>query len=283
VVALKTVFEQIDENRFHIGGFYPSAIFWNTGAWVNYFKVIVCIGITCWLFFGFDSVIEQFKPIFDNLGSILMFKADLPVLWQEMLSHYGKGSHFSAVVIYGISWLILQHNLEKVGITKSFNFFMTMMLTLLNMGVFEIAWNRTCAYFQNLPWLLMQPTNIIQYNAWIAMGLLGILLLYASKYKLNINKYTIGLVVLSVAIWIFWIYYPFDIHQICVQTTTGTWCSTSFFPQTLYTVDPDPTDNIYRGVFYYVENNWIHLTNVVAKVVITTTIMLLVSVKKVSK
>jgi hypothetical protein len=284
VVALKTIFERIDEYKFHIGNFYPANIFKNTEAWANYFKVIVCIGLFFWMFFGLDSVIEQLYPLIYNFGSIITLKADYPAIWQEMMSTYGKGSHFSAVVIYGISWLILQWQLEKQGIIKSFNFFMSMMLTLLNMGIFETAWNRTCAYFQNLPWLLMQPTNIVQYNAWIAIGLLAVLLIYASKYKLNITKYTLGLVVLSLAIWVFWIYYPFPIHQISVETVTGYWWhSTKFFPQTLYTVDLDPTDNIYKGVFFYVENNWIHLTNVVAKIVITTTIMALCCAKKVTK
>lgn len=283
MVALKTVFEQIDENKFHIGGFYPAAIFWNTKAWANYFKVIVGVALACWVFFGLDSVIEQFKPIFDNFGSIIFFKANYSIIWQEMIANYGKGSHFSAVVIYGICWLILQRSLEKAGITKSFNFFMSMMLTLLNMGIFETLWNRTCAYFQNLPWLLLQPTNIVQYNAWIAIGLLAILLLYASGYKLNINTNTFGLVFLSVAIWIFWIYYPLPFQQISVATTEGIWHSTRFFPQTLYTVDLTPLDGINKGVFFYVENNWLHFTNIVAKVIISVTVMLLCCAKKVVK
>ena len=158
-----------------------------------------------------------------------------------------------------------------------------MMLTLLNMGIFETLWNRSCAYFQNLPWLLKQPTNIVQYNAWIACGLLAILYLYVSRYKLNISKITMGLVILSVAIWVFWIYYPFPIQQISVQTATGLWTSSRYFPQTLYTVDMNTTDNINMGVFYYVQNNGIHLVNDVAKIIITATIMFIVSPKKVIK
>ena len=92
-----------------------------------------------------------------------------------------------------------------------------------------------------------------------------------------------GLVILSVAIWVFWIYYPFPIQQISVQTATGLWTSSRYFPQTLYTVDMNTTDNINMGVFYYVQNNGIHLVNDVAKIIITATIMFIVSPKKVIK
>jgi hypothetical protein len=279
-MVLKSVFEKIDESNFHIGGFYPANIVRNVHAWRAYFKVIVAVALFSWVFFGFDSVINQFSPLYDNFWNILFFKANWSAILQEMYSIYGKGNHFSAVVFYGVSWLILQSSLEKVGIKRSFNFFMVMMLTLLNMGIFETLWNRTCAYFQNLPWLLKQPTNIVQYNAWMAVGVLAIIYLYMSGYKLNINKVTLSLVVLSVAIWLFWIYYPFPIQQISVQTTMGVWNSTKLFPQTLYTVDLNPTDNINTGVYYYVQNNGIHFVNDLAKIIITTTIMLLVSVKK---
>jgi hypothetical protein len=280
---LRTVFEVIDSSNFHIGGFYPANIFKNTETWALYFRLIVYIGTMFWLVFGFDGTINQLTPLFSNIVPILTLKADYVTIFTEMQSLYGKGSHFSAIVIYGISWLILYERLKSVGIIKSFNFFMVMMLTLLNMGIFEVAWNQSCAYFQNLPWLLKQPTNIIQYNFWIIFGVLAIAYLYTSGFKLNFNKYSLLLIVLSIGIWSFWIYYPFHIEQITVATTTGLWHSSPLFPQTLYTIDPDPTDNIYKGVFYYVENNWIHLTNILAKIIITYTIMDIVSPKRVIK
>jgi hypothetical protein len=283
VVALKDIFDQIDSSEFHIGGFYPSRIFTNVHTWATYFKIVVIIASVFWLVLGFDSVANQLTPIYDNIGSIITLKADWNTIFQEMGSIYGKGSHFSAIVFYGVSWLILQKKLEDVGIKRSFNFFMVMMLTLLNMGIFETLWNRSCAYFQNLPWLLKQPTNIVQYNAWMALGVLGIIYLYVRGYKLNINKVTLSLVVLSIAIWLFWIYYPLPIQQISVQTTAGMWNSTKLFPQTLYTVDLNPLDNVNTGVFYYVQNNGIHLVNDVTKIIITTAIMMIVSVKKVIK
>lgn len=279
-IALKTVFEQIDSSNFHIGGFYPANIVVNVHAWRSYFKVVVAIALFCWIILGFDSVANQFSPVYDNAWNIITFKANWSTIYQEMVSLYGKGSHFSAIVFYGVSWLFLQKKLEDVGIKKSFNFFIVMLLTLFNMGIFETLWNRTCAYFQNLPWLLTQPTNIVQYNAWMLFGVLAIVYLYLSGYKLNINKYTMGLVVLSIVIWLFWIYYPLPIQTISVQTTTGLWNSTKLFPQTLYTVDLNPTDNIHSGIFFYVQNNGIHLVNDVAKIIITSTIMLLVCVKK---
>ena len=277
---IKTVFERIDESDYHIGSFYPFLVLRNVTAWRIYFRFIALFGFCLWLVYGFDSVIEQTYPLIDNFIPLLMGKISFSEIVAMMQEVYGKGSHFSAVVIYGVAWLYLSDTLEKNGITKSFNFFSSMLLTFLNMGIFEIAWNRACAYYQNLPWLMLQTSNIPQYYAWIGVGLLFLLYSYYYGFKLNFSNSSTIFVALAIITWGFWVYFPLPTQQINVITTEGLWTSSKLFPQTLYTVDLDPTDNVYKGVFYYVENNWVHLTNVLAKIFTTSAIVLICSLRK---
>ena len=267
----------------HIGRFYFFGIFQNVEMWRTYFRIIVIVGFSLWFVLGFDSVIEQIYPFINNFIPIIMGQISIESVISLMQESYGKGSHFSAVVIYGVSWLMLSGYLDFIGIKRSYNFFMSMMLTLLNMGIFEIAWNSCCAFYQNLPWLMLQTSNIPQYYAWIGMGSLAIIYLHLDGYRFNLSKHTYILIFLSLATWLFWIYYPLPIKQIYVITTEGMWTSSLNFPQTLYTVDPDPTDNIYKGIFYFVENNMIHFTNIMAKIFTTFALIKLFEFRKVKQ
>jgi len=248
----------------HIGRFYPFGVFQNVEIWRTYFRAIVLVAASLWLVFGFDAVIEQIFPLINNIIPLLTGKISLEAVSTMMQDVYGKGNHLSAVVIYGLSWLFLSNALERGGMVRSFNFFMSMMLTLLNMGIFEVSWNLCCGYFQNLPWLLGYRVNFYQYISWVVIGILSILYLLYYGFKPNLSNRTIIYCVLAIGLWLFWIYYPLPIHQITVVLPNGLWVSSKMFPQTLY-----PVGDSITGGLHYVENNQIHLVNVLAKIFTT--------------
>jgi len=279
-----TIFDKLDNSTVHIGSLYPIAVFKNIKRWRKYFLILSLVSLLLWGILGFDSTMEQVTPFTENILELLTGKVSLDSLFAQSRALYGIGNHWSAPVIYGFAFIFLSLHLESVGIVKSYNFVATTILSLANIGVFETFWNRTFAYFQNQPWTISfawkQGSNTIQFFGWIVLGILTLLYLISDGYRLTISRKFIILLTLSIMICTFWIYYPYPTQQLSVQTTTGTWTSTPYFPQTMYTIDIDPTDNIAVGVPHFVENNLVHFTNTLAKVLVSGTILSICMVKR---
>jgi hypothetical protein len=81
---------------------------------------------------------------------------------------------------------------------------------------------------------------------------------------------------------LFWIFYPGQIQQISVTLDTGQiWHSSKLFPQTLYTIDMNPTDSVNAGKWFYVNNDWIHATNTIVKTIWAITVFYICKLKSI--
>jgi hypothetical protein len=210
------------------------------------------------------------------------------LLEQSFIAYYGKEMHFSAFLIYGLMfWFLSRHYDKEFGITGSKNIAYAASITLLSVAVFEWFWILSFATFQEQSWVATfrfpQAKILLQNLGFSLMGGLGILYMYVDSHILNREGETIGrtwgfrwtsisfiLLGLSVALAFLWIIYPWPIQHIEVQISTGeVWTNSPMFPQTLYTIDIDPTDNMNAGVQYYVENNYVHGLNTLVKAVVS--------------
>jgi len=280
---MATVFERLDQTKINILGFSPIAVFTNVKTWRKYiaFLTIACAG--CWALFGFDSTWSMLQPYIENFIPLITGEASLQSVYAESQKYYGTGNHFSAPVIYGAAFIILSLHLERQGIKRSLNFFASTALSLMSIGIFEWIYNPLYAVFQNQPWVVTfawkQVTNLYNFTMFIFVGALTILYLRSVGFRLNLNKKTLLLFALATLFWATWVAYPFPVQQITVQTTSGAWTSSTMFPQTMYAVDVTPDDGLARGVPFHVENNLLHLVNLLAKVFTTAFILSLCMVK----
>jgi hypothetical protein len=234
-----------------------------------------------WVCFGFDSTWEQLNPFFDALfRNPITALVDLfhpsSILRIEMRSFYGMGDHWSAPVIYGIVFIILSIHLERMGIAKSRNFFITTSLSLMNIGIFEVLWNLFYSIFHNQPWAFTfvpkQLYNLGFFVSFIFVGILASLILYGWGYRFKFTQLKTTLTIFAIGLWLLWIFYPFPIGHITVQTDWGSWTNSNRFPQTYYVVDV--TDDGYAsGLPHWIENNPLHLLNTVCKIAMTASIL----------
>lgn len=87
-------------------------------------------------------------------------------------------------------------------------------------------------------------------------------------YTFRFNRYAVALIVLAVASALFWIYYPGPVTSLSVTLENGeVWTNSRLFPQTLYTVDLNPSDAVNAGEWFWVEDNFIHAINTYVKAV----------------
>jgi len=87
-------------------------------------------------------------------------------------------------------------------------------------------------------------------------------------------------IALSIGAALLWIYFPGPAEQISVPLKNGEiWQSSRIFPQTLYTVDLDPSDGTGAGVWFYVANDLIHALNTIVKLLWAMSVYLLLRVK----
>jgi hypothetical protein len=155
----------------------------------------------------------------------------------------------------------------------------------LAIGVFEFFWMLGFAYFQNQPWVItwqMPQLRILIQNSFflLAGGLTCIYMLterwfwngqiqgeraYYFRAKDKMLWIFLGLSIISA---LFWIYYPGTVQLLTVQLKNGgTWQSSRFFPQTLYTVDITPGDSVNAGVWFYIQNDLVHAVNTGVKAI----------------
>lgn len=279
----QSVFEKIDTYDRRVLGFHPLGALWNVKTWRRYLGFIVIVCSLCWVFFGWDSVWAQLKPFQENLLLFLLGKIPLRSLLEEGRQYYGQGNHFSAPVLYGISFIYLSLYLEKVGIKKSYNFFVTTSLSLFSVGVFELTWNRLYSYFQGQTWAFTfrpkQINNLAMFVLFTIVGFLTIIYLYADGYRLNLSHRSLIFSALAISCWIFWVNYPFPVGHLEVETSVGLWENTNKFPQTYYAIDVFPDDKVAIGVPHHVGDNLIHFVNTGTKVVTILAILSLSMVK----
>lgn len=244
--------------------------------------------LAAWLLLGFDSTIGQPIHFLYSAPQFIAGQLTLSQWVNVFFEQYGKEMHWSAFVIYGLCFYFLSRHFEGMGITKSKNVSYSLALTLFSVGVFEIFWMASFAYFQNQPWVISpqwpQLRIILQNVVFIVVGSLGVLYMWCDSYIFKNGRATkrkwffnwnwkawllIGACISTAVLW--W-YYPGPVEHFSVELSTGVvWTNTNRFPQTLYTIDLEPTDNVNAGVWYWIENNYIHGLNTLVKVLWTFT------------
>lgn len=259
----------------------------NTAFW------IAIISLIAWFTLGFDSTPLQFLHVlYEGIPGFLSGQLSGNDLIAIYHNFYGKEMHYSAFVIYGLEyWYLSTHFKEHLGIKKSKNVVYSCAITFLSIAVFEWFWILNFSHWQNQPWVSTwrwpQMRILLQNLAFTFAGILGILYMWADSYEMingkvtdnqlfsfRLTKKAAFLIFLSVASALIWIYYPGHVDIIKVDLLTGeTWQNTRNFPQTLYTIDLDPRDNINAGTWFYVENNLIHGWNTLVKILFTLTFL----------
>jgi len=282
---MPVVFERIDAQTSSFLGLNPFAFLSNISAWRRYFLLLVIASSAAWVFFGFDSTWSQATVLVSGVPALLSGRATFSALLAESRRFYGTGNHWSAPVIYGTAFIVLSQYLEYRGIEKSENFCLTTALSLANIGVFEWTWNLLYAHFQHQPWTVTfrwkQASNLFHFTAFIVLGALALLYLRILGYRLNLGRRTLTLFVFASLCWLLWVFYPFPTAQLQVATSTGTWTSSTLFPQTQYAVDLTPDDVVAVGKAFWVENNPLHALNTLTKALTTAAILSIFTVRRV--
>ena len=246
--------------------------------------VFVVGALALWVVFGFDSTWSMAMPFIENRWSILSFQADWGMIWAESQAFYGMGNHFSAPVIYGGLWILTSLYFERRGVVKSLNFCATTSLSLMNIGVFEWAWNTLYAYYQGQIWTVTwrweQAANLFSFTVFIGLGLLVTAYMHLDGYRLRLDRRFGVLALVTLLSWTLWVYYPFEVGGLEVELVDGSvWRNSAMFPQTYYAVDVDPGDGVAVGEPNYVQNDAIHILNTWTKIVSVSAIGYLFSFK----
>lgn len=248
-------------------------------------KRVSIVLIVVWILFGFDSGVGQIEfPIIYIVGNLFLkgrtygeglMVFDGTITWEGVWSWsqwaYGKYMHFSAFVIYGFAFYFVSKYLaEKQDVHGSQNAIYTFCATLLSISVFEYFWMGSYYVFQHQPWILKwqypQLRILLQNLGFLLVGLLAVVQIYTEEpYRLNVNWKAAGLLALTLGTVALWWFYPLPVQSVTVDTTTGPWTNTNHFPQTTYTVDIDPLDEVNAGVQYYLEDNVVHGVNTLVK------------------
>jgi hypothetical protein len=221
--------------------------------------------------------------------------------WQQIIeiynSYYGKEMHYSAFVIYFLLYWALSKTWEKAGVAYSKNIVFSFAGMILAIGMFEWFWIMGFSYFQNQPWVstwqFPQMKILLQNTAFTLAGGLTVLFMLTERWHWNGKiqgerayyfqaRETIFwlFVGLSVASALLWIFYPWHVQLLTVQLENGEiWQSSRLFPQTLYTVDVNPGDEINAGVWFWIQDDLIHAVNTGVKAIWAATIFFLFRVK----
>jgi len=243
---------------------------------------------------GFDSTPLQ---ILDPIIEIVQGKYVLADFWSRFNYYYGKEMHYSAFVIYGLAYVFLSQHFDKFGVKMSKNVCYSASLTALSIALFEYYWIGSFAVFQNQPWVVTwampQLRILLQNLIFLVAGIIGVVYMWLDSYILNgkevvgrnyclnINWKAIALIGLSVAVGLFWIYYPFHVDVIQVPLSDGTvWTSSHLFPQTLYTIKTNVSSTINAGEWFYVPNDAVHAVNTLVKAVWTLTVVYIFKLRR---
>ena len=156
--------------------------------------------------------------------------------WDSGIGQYGTSLHYSVFLIYGLEYTLLNLWIDKVHKIRGIrNLIVSCMVTVGSVALFEWYWGLGYAVFHGEKWVLT-PLNTV-YTELIIISIIGILgLIYAIHLgiKPTIDRLTYFLLIPAI-VWLF----------------IG-------FPQTCY-----PSLD---GTVIYLENNLVHLYNVLAKI-----------------
>jgi len=275
---MDTIFTRIDNFNHTFIGFNPLGAFQNVKVWRRYIFLLLLISITSWIVFGWEATWSQPFTYIKFLPALLTGQTTLTNVQFESSQFYGIGQHLSSAVIYGIAFLLLSIHLEKLQIKKSMNFMFTTTLSLMSVGVYEIIYNILYSQLQNQPWTFSlawkQGMNISMFTFFILIGTVSLIYLYSLHFKPNFNKITKVLLLASILTYALWVFYPFPTTTL----TVGEWTSTTLFPQTMYAVGP--IDGVAIGEPVYVQNNLLHLVNVLNKLFVSLTVLSFVMVRR---
>lgn len=257
---------------------------------------IAIVALVCWVLFGFDSTPVQWIVLFYNLPNYLSGSLT-HVEWTSLYgAYYGKEMHYSAFVIYGLMYYALSRHFEnKFNIINSKNVAYAASLTLFSIAVFEFYWMGSYAIFQGQPWVITprmpQLRIILQNVAFLSVGLIAILYMWADSYiidegkilgrrwRFNWNKTAWLLIGVSIASAVFWWRYGDFLPVESLTVEEVGWSNSPYFPQTLYTIDIEPDDNVNAGVWFFVENNLIHGVNTLVKALWTFSMFFVMQLK----
>lgn len=258
---------------------------------------LICLA--AWILFGFDSTPLQFVHVlYEGVPAWISGSASLHDLGAIYSEYYGKEMHYSAFVIYPALFYALSRCWEKAGVKMSKNIVFSSAAMLLSIAVFEWFWILSFSHFQNQPWIstwrFPQMKILLQNLVFTVAGFLAVLYMLTERWHWK-GREQLGrayyfclkswkpwaLVVLSLAAAIFWIYYPGYVEQISVPLESGEiWSSSRMFPQTLYTVDLNPSDAVNAGVWFWIENDVIHAVNTGVKALFALTTFYIFRVRK---
>lgn len=155
--------------------------------------------------------------------------------WDSGFGSYGTSLHFSVFTIYGLEFAVLNWWMDNAeGIRGIRNLIISVSWTIFSVAVFEWYWGIGYAIFHGEWWVLTPMNNV--YTELIVITLTGIFGgIYAMKMGVQpkVDSFTLFLA-LPAIVWLI-----------------------AGFPQTCY-----PKVN---GTIIYIENNLVHLYNVIAK------------------
>lgn len=280
-------FSKVDKLKFTFKGFDLTSVFKPDG-WRKYFLFGVIASGIMWILLGYESCFDQLE-----IGSQYLLGYFLQQnTWNDFLQmtqyRYGIATHFSALVIYGIMFYAISKYYDNIDIGGSLNLFMSFSLTTLAVSLYEFSWMASYYWSQQQFWVLTPLTrqaSILYQNLFFLTAGISLLLFVSACPHLRFrrNKKFYFLLGLSASLWLLWFYYPLPTKQLAVTFESGEiqtypkqvnimGLSLSNFPQTLYTIDRNPTDADAVGEPFFVEDHYVHTINLLTKIVWTYTI-----------
>lgn len=284
---MKSIFDRIDEFNHSYFGFNPVGALKNISMWRKYIFLLTVACSFCWVVFGWESTWSMLYFYLKSVPALVFGQTTVALVQSGAVQDYGIGQHFSTAVIYGVSFLLLSWHLEKEGIRYSMNFALTAAFSFMSVGVYEVVYNFLYATFQNQAWTFefvwKQGLNLTVFIFFIVVGVTSLVYVYSCGFRPHVGKWTLVFLAASVLTYCLWIFYPFPVSGLTVQTTAGVWSNTHLFPQTMYAVDLNPVSGVAIGFPYFVGNWFLHFVNVLNKALVSLTVLSFVMVRKIER
>jgi len=160
--------------------------------------------------------------------------------WDSGVGPYGISLHYSVFVIYGLEYALLNWWLDSVHSIRGIrNLIVSCMVTVGSVAIFEWYWSFGYSYFYGETWVITPLNSLFMELIIITMiGINGILYANRLGVKPKIDRLTIFLLIPAI------LWYLIGFPQTCYPSLQG--------------------QSSYVEVLY-IENNLVHLYNVLAK------------------
>ena len=268
-------FGTLDELDVHVYGFQLNILRSDQKLCKALLQIFCVIPLVLWVLLGADSTADQVVYFLLNTPNVVLGKLTFTQWIDVYWSYYGLGTHWSAAVIYSLLLIGISHHLRNhLEIVNSENLCLTTGVVGLTIATFEFFWMSSYYVFQGQHWILSlqwpQLRIILQNLMFLTPGLIVLCGLDYSKYQLNVNKRTWLILGATIGLVLVWWYYPFQTETLSVPVEGASlWQCRQQFPQTMYTIDVNVTDNVAIGDMFHIEDAGVHLTNNVTKIVMT--------------